>query len=109
SPTSVPPHDDNHRNASWLLSLRTKFLERAGGSDGGSRSRAAKEKPSRAAAPLLGAAVTEIRFAHGDLVHRPATPAIDLQPFLPRGAKALRVGLDAGGYFPMSLWTGEKQ
>ena len=64
SPTSVPPRDDNHRNASWLLSLQTKFLERASESDGRSRSRAAKEKPSRTAAPLLGAAVTE----HGEVI-----------------------------------------
>jgi len=51
----------------------------------------------------------EVRFAHGDLVHRPAMRAIDLQRCLPRRAKALRVGLDAGGYFLMSLWTDEKQ
>src|SRR6516162_2789246 len=51
----------------------------------------------------------DIRFAHGDLVHRPAIRAIDLQRCLPRCAKALRVGLDAGGCFLISLWTGEKQ
>jgi hypothetical protein len=51
----------------------------------------------------------EVRFAHGDLVHRPAIRAIDVQRCLPRRAKALRVGLDAGGHFAMSLWTAEKQ
>jgi len=64
SPTSVSPRDDNHRNASWLLSLRTKFLEGAGGYDGESRSRAAEEKPSGTAAPPPCAAVTEARRGH---------------------------------------------
>ena len=64
SPTSVPPRDDNHRNASWLLSLQTKFLERASESDGRSRSRAAKEKR----AELLRHSLARLSPKHGEVI-----------------------------------------
>jgi hypothetical protein len=96
SPTSVSPRDDNHRNAAWLLSLRTKFPR------GSRRIRrripqsCCKRKTERNCCATPCAAVTEARRGHrprllpqqighgdrGDRRHRRGRSSLARRPLL---------------------------
>ena len=103
-----------------MLSLRTKFLEGAGGYEGESRSRAAEERPSGTAAPLLarlspkrgeiidlvyfhGKSVTEIvEIAEIVGIGRSSLPRRPLLTALPR--RAVYGGADGEGLIFFSFF-----